>query len=182
MINIAKTLDRLSNTLADIVDNDKIQYFIRRCLDIIIDTGIRAGVLVLLLTFSLNVGPAIESRFLGVFNEWHAENYVSSENKWTFNVSASNPWYRFNCLYVSEQTVAANIISEDGLDTTHGVINIVKSDVEMLHNRNIYKGEWELVTDKPIPANSIITGVLHHQCHVLWTTTTVFGPFQIRIN
>lgn len=185
MISLTEAIDKISNNLADIVDNLHVQSFIRKALDLIIDTSIRAGVLVLLLSFSLNVGPAIESRFLGVFDEWHAENYVNEGNKWIFDVSASNPWYRFNCLYISEQSVDANIISVDdnnATQTTHGIINILKSDIEMRPNRNLYSGKWELVTETPVSPNSIITGVLHHQCHVLWTTTTVFGPFNIQIN
>lgn len=185
MSNIIKTIDKISNNLADIVDNLYVQSFIRKTLDLIIDTSIRVGVLVLLLSFGLNVGPAVESRFLGVFDEWYAENYVKNGDNWIFDVSASNPWYRFNCLYVSEQTVAANVISVDETNTTyttHGVINILKSDIKMGSSRNLYSGKWELITDTPVPPNSLITGVLHHQCHVLWTTTTVFGPFNIRIN
>jgi len=182
MINaITNKLDRFSNYLADIVDNLHIQTFIRKILDLIIDTSIRAGVIVLIFSFTLNVGPAIESRFLGVFDEWHASNYAQQGNKWTFNVAASNPWYRFNCLYISEQTVDANVFTVNGSETTttYGKINILDSDLALGNSRNLYSGKWELVTDTPVPANSVITGVLHHKCHVLWTTTTVFGPFHI---
>ena len=183
MTNLTITLNRLSNKLADIVENREIQTSIQRCLDLILDTGIRASILVFICSVFLTLGPAIESKFFGVFNRIDAYDYKQLPNgDWIFHVNAKSPWYRLNCTLDKNQIIEATALKLEANKLPEPIAKgiIIAKDSGNPSNSE-YDSVWEFKSNKHVPEGSVISGTMHHQCHILWTTTTVFGPFIIKL-
>lgn len=184
MTNLQSFVDKLSNTLADIFEDLTIQANARQCLDMFVDTAIRICTVVLIISIVLTVGPSIESRFFGVYYDWKASNFVAVDNTWKFDVHASKTWYKDQCLFVQNQAIDARAVVNGTNTPVTGTMKFLTSElVENPQNRQKeYFGVWQFVPNGKVPAGSIIKGSIKHQCHMLWVSTTVFGPFTITIN
>lgn len=175
-------LDRISNSLADIFENPNLHRNVLRALDTFINTAIRVWTVVFILSVTLIVGPAIESKYFGVYRDWSADKFVKVNNGWIFSVEARKPWYRSNCMYIQSQSIDARASTNDEL------ASVVEGKVYLLYSKLIdsdnsdtraYLGRWFFESETEVPSGSVISGTLKHQCHFLWVSTTVFGPFKI---
>lgn len=178
--------NRLSDWLADILEDRRVEKQVIRFLDLMVETGIRGFALIFIVSVFLTIGPSLESKFGGVFTDWSATNFKQSENQWSFDVQATKPWYRRHCVYVDNQIIDAKAITstEAGAPIVTGLLTFGRTGtlIEHPNNSSRYYGHWVFTSQEPIPAGSIIYGNIKHNCHFLWISTTVFGPFRIEVS
>jgi hypothetical protein len=180
--------DQLSSWLADLFENEELQRVATKGMTIALDTAIRFFIVVLIFSIMISVGPSIETHFLGAMNSWRAENFrTDAKGNWEFDIYAVKPWYKGSCLYLKDRPIEAVAFPPAGSkpDVVRGTMQPdgkgrLYPDVSQNQNQ-AYAGHWTFITDQQIPVGSIISGTLQHQCHFLWISTTVFGPFQIKI-
>jgi len=184
----AKSYDAISLFLADIFENERLQRMSSKALMIALDTAIRISIVVLIFSILISVGPTLETRFLGVYTTWKASNFrLDEKNNWEFDVFAVKPWYKGSCLYLQDRTVDAVAFPPTGSanDIIRGTMHpdgkgrLYTAPDGQGQN---YSGHWIFRTDQDVPVGSIISGTIQHQCHFLWISTTILGPFQIKID
>lgn len=184
---LTSVIDCFSNRLADVFENKRIEGKIHRYLNLIVDTSIRFCAFIFVVSVVLTIGPSLESRISGVLFDWRADNFEYVNDGWEFNVFATKPWYRSNCMYVKDQIIDARAIVDPNKNSYH----IVEGTLTFLNSKLInkdesnsrdYFGKWRFTSPEYVPVGSVIVGSIKHQCHVLWVSTTIFGPFKIKIN
>lgn len=183
---LERGFDQLSSWLADLFENESLQSVAVKGMTITIDTVIRLAIVVFIFSVLISVGPSLETRFLGVLNSWDAKDFrLNDLGNWEFDIFAVKPWYKGSCLYLKDRPIEAVAFPPPG--TNNGLIRgTMKPDGKGRlfpdgANQN-YAGHWTFYADQNVPVGSIISGTLQHQCHILWVSTTIFGPFQIRID
>lgn len=184
---LVETYDALSKWLADLFEDESLQRIASKGLTILLDTAIRISIVLLIFSILISVGPTLETRFLGVYSSWKASNFrLNVHNNWEFDIFAVKPWYKGSCLYLRDRPIPSVAFTPPGYKPEI-IYGTMKPDgkgklyTDLSSQNQNYAGHWTFFTDVYVPVGSIVSGTIRHQCHFLWVSTTILGPFQIKV-